>query len=219
MKRGRYHLISQTGLTIFVLGALLLLTSVTQPTRAESESQSQATNLITNGDFESGDDGWTICGGGAVLTKGNPAVSDKNIHQGQSSLRLGNPTVNRCTNEIFGPYQMAYQQIAIPADVDALTVSFWYTRRGTFFDGGSTFEYSGDLDIALASEPLEGITSFPIDISVGEITPFDQRGWHLFRQSLDADDLAELREGLAQNSTVYLTIQISGLHEDSVFQN
>ncbi|MEM8859011.1 MAG: hypothetical protein AAGD96_11860 [Chloroflexota bacterium] len=219
MKRSQNHLFAKTTLYIFIFGTLLLFAVSPELSQAKLGNQGQTTNLISNGNFESGNNSWAICGGGEVITKGNPAVLDKNIHQGESSLRLGNPTGTRCTNEIFGPYQMAYQQIAIPADVEALTVSFWYTRRGTFFDGGSTFEYSGDLNIGLATEPLEGLTSFPVWISVEEITPFDQRGWHLFRQSLDADDLAELRSGLGQNSTVYLTIQMSGVHEDPVFQN
>lgn len=194
---------------------LLLSTTLSQ---ANTTEQNVQTNIITNGDFESGDTNWTICGGATVVEKGSAGVLDSNIQQGNSSLRFGNPTTEPCIDELFFPRQIAYQQISVPADVEALTISFWYARRGSYLDDVSSFDVSSNLSVLLMTDPFEGILSLPIDMEVAEISRFDQRGWHYFRQSLDEEELAELRSGLAENSTLYILIGMGGFLEDDVYQ-
>ncbi len=203
---------------ITLLAFFSLLFSITLSEAHPTEQNSQ-TNIVSNGNFEDGAENWTICGGSAVVEKGTTGVLDTNIQQGNNSLRLGNPTTEPCIDEFFFPRQIAYQQISVPADVEALTLSFWYTRRGSFLDDVSSFEVSGELLVYLMTDPFEGILSSPIDMTVAEVTRFDQRGWHYFRHSLDAEELTELRSGLAENDTLYIVIGMSGFLEDEVYQS
>ncbi len=209
------------------LAQRMLVISITMATFVLSFSATQATfkaqnapsNLISNGDFESGSQDWGTCGGSAIISAGDQGVLDKNIHEGSSVLRLGNPNFGSCGDSFAAPRQIAYQQIAIPTNVDALTISFWYSRRGAYFDDDSIFDSGGQLAIKLATNPLDGVLSTPNDIAVGSITPTSHRGWHFFRQRLDATDLAELRSGLAGNDTIFLTFGLSGFYEDEIFQS
>ena len=189
------------------------------PTQSTFGAASELANLVANGDFESGGQNWSTCGGSAIISAGDQGVLDKNIHEGSSVLRLGNPNSGSCGDAFAAPNQIAYQQISIPANVDALTISFWYSRRGDYFDDESVFDSGGQLGVYLATDPLQGVLSIPNNISVGSITPTSHRGWHLFRQRIDAADLAELKSGLAENDTIHLTFSLSGFYEDEIFQN
>lgn len=137
----------------------------------------QPPNVIDNAGFEQGATAWELCSGAAV--------TDSVARSGQQSLRLGPPTGIGCEDEVveLGPVQVAYQEVAIPANAEAVTVSFWYTR------GGNPNEGENELTVALVSEP----DAIAKDVQLDSISGYDLAGWTLYRQTLRAEQLEMAR--------------------------
>ena len=138
-----------------------------------------APQLIANAGFEDGLDPWFACGGAQRVTE--------RAHGGRYAVRLGSPTSTNCPEP---PPPLAYlgrvdqaltQTISVPAAAPGLTVSFWY-----YVEGPTTTEVSIILSDNLYTSDYGSSETAYLDRLLGG----DQTGWHLFRQVLNADQLA-----------------------------
>ena len=193
-----------------ILSLSLLMFLIYFGPSAPLAAQSPTTNLVANGDFEAGEAGWERCGGAEVV--------NTDVHQGTQALRLGNPTIDGgCGDAIFGPNQVVAQKVEIPADVRSLTISFWYARRGSYFDDVDfSFNEPGEVEIGLSSDPYS-FSGSPVHIKTDEITIYERRGWHLYRQTLNASEIETLTSGIEAGSDIYFYIRMYGVLTDPVF--
>jgi Tol biopolymer transport system component len=144
--------------------------------------------VLANPGFESGVSPWHICGG---ATHVDAQVAGANaVHSGRYAIQLQNPsTTVGCPSpppgyEYMGlTPQALWQEVTIPADTPAVTVSFWYWVDGL---------PRTDLDVYLASNMYKFSAGFG-GADLGRISPYLLPGWQLFRYVLTPDELAKVR--------------------------
>ena len=181
-------------LSVGLVGALLLLGSIfALPALARAWQSGNAQNLIANGDFEAGDtEDWILCGG-AKLVDTQAGATSAMVHAGRYALRLGQPIDDSCGNSALGPTQIAAEDITIPSDASDATLSFWYSPTGDW--------PAGDVTIQLSTKPTNNLGSRAV-ISTLKMDNL-MAGWQLFRQNLNADQMAAVR-----GQTLYLTFWV-----------
>jgi hypothetical protein len=164
---------------VIVSLCLLVLNSVTfsQPVQAQNG------NLLDNAGFEGGNNDWDLCGVAEIVNRSSATTTAAMVYDGERALRL-TYAENGCGSPVFDPKAEARQSVTIPANAEAVTVSFWYSRVG---------------------DPI-----WPLGVSLGEygflgnIDTVNLTGWHLYRHTLDANDLASVR-----GKTVPLILEVS----------
>jgi hypothetical protein len=174
----------------FRLGATIALTlaaglgAVLSASMGGDSVSAVATNLVSNGTFESRTAGWKLCGG-ASLSDTKRSGKAAAAH-GRFAIRLGNPTRGKCPSSggflDTDVYQAVSQQIDIPGNAPALTLSFWYYVEG---------DRNGSIDVGLARGFNDGYSS---DTSVFfTVSHYENPGWQEFRQVLQPDELRKLK--------------------------
>src|SRR5947209_4335036 len=101
----------------WLLPLLSLLVSMSLSPRAFAQ-----TELVTNGGFEFGNDGWFLIGAG-VGARSNPIIPHSgsvNMVLGNVSGTTGHPTV-----------QTVYQNVSIPSNAVNAHLSYWYNIYST----------------------------------------------------------------------------------------
>jgi len=83
------------------------------------------TDLLVNGDFESGQEGWHIA------NSPYPAALDSTtVYSGTTSVRLGIPVGQPNTHA----HSAALQNVTLPADAAAITLYYWEQTGGESAD-------------------------------------------------------------------------------------
>jgi hypothetical protein len=173
-----------------LLVVLLLLLWICLP---HHQATAQAANLITNGDFERGGEGWTGCGDVDLADRQQNGVSDAMVYGGRYALRVTyNPDDNCGGDPFFEAESQANQQLTIPADAPALTVSFRYSRIGAT---------QLPLQVILATQ-TGYVGRFA---TLDPIRPEDLSGWNLYRAELSQRDLEQAR---GQTLKLYFAIYV-----------
>ncbi len=147
--------------------------------------KAQTSNLIQNGTFESGNlDLWEVCGG-VRLADTQAGATALEVHEGRYALRLGNPTAPECEkdNLLIPQLQAYYRGIAVPNNATGLTLSFWYSRVGSF--GQSDPGWALTVLLVTDDEPQVRI----LDAIFPDVTG----GWNLARYELSAQELVQAR--------------------------
>ncbi|MEZ4736924.1 MAG: hypothetical protein R3E79_58325 [Caldilineaceae bacterium] len=177
-----------------LVGALLLLGSLfALPTLVRAWQVSNVQNLLTNGDFEAGNtEDWIFCGGAKLVDAQTGATSEM-VYAGRYALRLGQPIDDSCGNGALGPSQIAAEDVTIPANASDTTLSFWYSPTGDW--------PAGEITIQLSTKPTNNLGSRAVisTLKMDDLMP----GWQLFRQNLNADQMAAVR-----GQTLYLTFWV-----------
>lgn len=184
----------QTPTFSVLLFALLALALQSPLASATTLWQSGSVNLLSNGDFESGNaDPWILCGGAQIVDAQNQSTKVQVAHQGRFGLRIGQPIDNSCGNDALGPSQTAAEDVTIPSNASEVTLSFWYSAIGDWS--------AGDMSLRLGSKPTNylGDTFFIDTIKMDELMP----GWYFYRTNIKASDLAALR-----GKTLYFIIEV-----------
>src|SRR4051794_37512276 len=88
------------------------------------------TQLITNGGFEFGNDGWFITGVGAG-TRANATIP----HSGNVNMVMGNVSGTAAQPIV----QLVYQYVTIPTNAVDVQLSYWYNIYSTFKNGNQRF--------------------------------------------------------------------------------
>lgn len=177
-----------------LVGALLLLGSLfVLPPLVHAWQVSNVQNLLTNGDFEAGNtEDWIFCGGAKLVDAQTGATSEM-VYAGRYALRLGQPIDDSCGNGALGPSQIAAEDVTIPANASDTTLSFWYSPTGDW--------PAGEITIQLSTKPTNNLGSQAVlsTLKMDDLMP----GWQLFRQNLNADQMAAVR-----GQTLYLTFWV-----------
>ena len=153
------------------------------------------TNLLDNGDFESGvADPWILCGGAGLVDAQNPGTTAAMVHNGRYALRIGTPIDDSCGNGALGPAQVAAEDVTIPSDATDLTLSFWLSATGDW--------PAGQIEIVWTTKPTSGLGTVVLvdSIRMDEL----QSGWQRYRQNLRTEALAAVR-----GQTLYLSIYVN----------
>ena len=159
---------------------VVLLSSLSVPRTLTAQSA----NLIQDGDFESGTLSlWDICGGVRLADTAAGATALE-VHQGRYALRLGSPTNQSCAggNILASQLQAYYYNIAIPADANALTLSFWYSRVGNFMSDG----VGTDLTILLTTDDEQAQIRILDYVATSESAGWNQARFELSPQDVQA---------------------------------
>lgn len=88
------------------------------------------TQLITNGGFENGNNGWSVFGAGAGV-RSNPTIP----HSGSANMVMGNVS-GTAANPIL---QVVYQDVAIPTNAVNAQLTYWYNIYSTQFGANQQF--------------------------------------------------------------------------------
>ena len=152
---------------------------------APQVGRAQAANLVADGGFESGNlSRWEVCGG-VRLTDKQAGGGPLEVFAGRYGLRLGYVSTRECGGGDFfaDRLQAYYRGIVVPNDASGLTLSFWYSRAGTFTPNNS----GSALTVLLVTEqdPQVRILATIYASTTG--------GWNLARYELSADELAQAR--------------------------
>ncbi len=179
----------------FLCLVALLGLGLQQAVRAGQQATQQLDqNPFENGGFEAGNlDPWITCGGVTLMDTQATGTTNLMVHSGRYAARLGQPIDNSCGNDALGPTQVLAEDVTIPSDASDVTLEFWYSTIGDWAAGEIVFVWSDAPLTYLGNVVL--ITSFQTDEVMA--------GWHLFRQNLPADKVAQLR-----GRTLYLNIYV-----------
>ena len=184
-----------TWISVFLLISLLVVSVPTWRALAATSHTLAETNLLDNGDFESGVvDPWIMCGGAQLVDAQTPGTTAAMVHSGRYALRIGTPIDDSCGNGALGPAQVAAEDVTIPSDARDLTISFWLSATGDW--------PAGQIEIVWTTKPTSGLgTVVLVDaIRMDEL----QSGWQLYRQNLRTEALAAVR-----GQTLYLSIYVN----------
>jgi hypothetical protein len=147
-------------------------------------------NLLANPGFENRFISWGTCGTArlADTQAGGPTVA----HSGRYAAQFGSPSGEDCPEPPEGyeymccNVQAIWQQVTIPANAPAVTVSFWYWVQEP--EAG----YVPDLAVYLGTNQFQFTQQFEGEV-LGYLDPAHLPGWQLFRRVLTPDELAEVR--------------------------
>lgn len=172
------------------LALLALLPALALPTAAPVRAQ--AANLLTNGDFENGGNGWQTCGSAAIVDKTKPGVSKAMVSSGRYAARVSYDADSVCGDDsYYDPHGQLAQQISVPDDAEVLTIWFRYSRIGQV---GKPLRVTLQTETGLLGRVAE----------TGQVDPGDLSGWNWYRSELSADEIAS-----ARGRTVSLTLSVS----------
>jgi len=143
-----------------------------------------AQELLQNAGFEDGVVPWTGCGGVSVIDGQDPGTTAAMVRTGRYAARIGGHSDESCGPQPASQF-LIVQEVTIPADATALTLSFWFSRLGPDLDpqGNSV----ADLSVSLSTDPFIGTALFDV------VSHNVLRGWMPFRGNLGSDDLAAFR--------------------------
>lgn len=187
----------------FLLLGLCVALATVLPRHSQASAPLQTNNLVANGGFENGFNGWQTCGTARLADAQGGAATM--VHNGRYAARFGTTAGNNCPKPPSGydymccNQQAVWQQIAIPADAPALTVSFWYWVEGTPQE---------DLDVLLGANQYDFTNSFN-GVYLGRVSPYYLPGWQLYRHVLKPADLDKVR-----GKTLLLSFQLEDPVDD-----
>lgn len=176
-----------------LLVLLLALATSFLPTAsyARPAVQGGAANLLTNPGFENGFNGWQRCGSARLAD--TQADGPSAAHMGRYAAQFGSPSGEDCPQPPEGydymccNEQAVWQQVTIPANAPAVTVSFWYWLEAEPQEGNIP-----DLYVYLATNQYQFTQQFD-GADLGTVDPAHLPGWQLFRRILTPEELAEVR--------------------------
>lgn len=149
---------------------------------SQSSAPTNALNLIQDGGFEQKGEGWEVCGNVVLIDA--QSVGAEFVYSGRYAIRMGRDADGSdCPQlpDLTTPKQILTQQISIPANADAVTVSFWFrAAAGT------------SVDVFLA----EGLYQFDPNLNgvkLGSFATDQPPGWQLYRTVLQGDRLDRVR--------------------------
>lgn len=141
-----------------------------------------APNLIQDGGFEQEGEGWEACGN-VGLVDGQSAGAEF-VYSGRYAIVMGiQANSSGCPQlpDLTTPRQILTQQINIPANATAVTVSFWFrAAAGT------------SIDVFLA----QGLYQFDPNLNgvrLGSFATDQPPGWQLYRTVLEGERLDRVR--------------------------
>ncbi len=179
-------------IALIVLVCVLLIGAQTVTSQSPGPVNTQ--NLIQNGGFEQQGEGWEGCGN-VQIVDGQSGGAEL-VYAGRYAAVMGvNADSSDCPQLPDGttPKQVLTQQISLPEDATAVTVSFWFrANSGTA------------VDIFLA----RGFYQFDPNlggVKLGTFSTAQPPGWQLYRTVLQDDRLERVR-----GQTVRFSVVIQG---------
>ncbi len=157
-------------------------------------ARSQSPNLIQDGGFEQGGVNWEACGGVGLVDAQNAGLEF--VHTGRYAALMGvGADSSDCPQlpDFSTPRQLLRQELSIPNNAPAVTVSFWFrATAGT------------SVDVFLA----RGLYQFDPDLGGVKLATFltdRPPGWQLYRTVLTGEQLDRVR-----GQTLSFSIVIQG---------
>lgn len=115
------------------------------------------------------------------------------VLSGRYAARVSFDDTSLCGNDrYYDPHGQLAQQFSVPADAQALSISFWYSRVG---------QVSRPLRVTLGTET--GLLGRVVELD--QVDPGELRGWSLYRSALSADDVARVR---GRKLSLYLSVSV-----------
>ena len=149
---------------------------------SQSSVPTNALNLIQDGGFEQQGDGWESCGNVGLIDA--QSAGAEFVYSGRYAILMGRDADGSdCPQlpDLTTPKQILTQQISIPVDAAAVTVSFWFrAAAGT------------SVDVFLA----EGLYQFDPNLNgirLGSFATDQPPGWQLYRTMLQGERLDMVR--------------------------
>jgi len=146
------------------------------------QSPMSTANLIQDGGFEQQGEGWEVCGNVALVDAQKAGA--ESVYSGRYAAVMGvNADGSNCPQlpDLTTPKQILSQQITIPANAGAVTVSFWFRAfAGT------------EVDVFLA----RGFYQFDPNlggVKLGTFSTDQPPGWQLYRTVLQGERLEQVR--------------------------
>jgi Tol biopolymer transport system component len=146
------------------------------------QSPMNTSNLIQDGSFEQEGEGWEECGNVALVDAQKAGA--ESVYSGRYAAVMGvNADGSNCPQlpDLTTPKQILSQQITIPANAGAVTVSFWFRAfAGT------------EVDVFLA----RGFYQFDPNlggVKLGTFSTDQPPGWQLYRTVLQGERLEQVR--------------------------
>ena len=146
------------------------------------QSPMNTANLIQDGGFEQEGEGWELCGNVALVDA--QAAGAEFVYSGRYAVVMGvDADGSNCPQlpNLPTPKQILSQQITIPANAGAVTVSFWFRAfAGT------------EVDVFLA----RGFYQFDPNlggVKLGTFSTDQPPGWQLYRTVLQGERLEQVR--------------------------
>lgn len=177
----------------FVCSLMTLIGVVASPASPAS-AQTSPPNLIQDGGFEQEGMGWEACG--QVVLVDAQTSGPNVVYAGRYAVAMGaGADGSGCPSSpgLPTPKQILRQELSIPNDAPAVTVSFWFrAAAGTA------------VDVFLA----RGIYQFDPNLGGIKLATFSTDrppGWQLYRAVLTEDQLARVR-----GQTLFFSIVIQG---------
>ncbi len=177
-------------LVVFLYGLLVGAPAVT----SQSSDLANVQNLIQNGGFEQQGEGWEGCGNVQIVDGQSAGAAF--VYAGRYAAVMGiDADGSECPQlpDLTTPKQILTQEIAIPGNADAVTVSFWFRAAA-----GTT------VDVFLA----RGFYQFDPNlggVKLGTFSTDQPPGWQLYRTVLRDERLERVR-----GQTVRFSIVIQG---------
>ncbi len=149
-----------------------------------TQSPTSTANLIQNGSFEQQFEGWEGCGNVALVDAQEAGA--ESVYSGRYAVKMGeNADGSDCPQlpDFTTPKQILSQQVSIPGNADAVTVSFWFrAAAGTAVDvflANIFYEYPNYPDL--------------IGVKLGKFPTDQPPGWQLYRTVLQGERLERVR--------------------------
>jgi hypothetical protein len=146
------------------------------------QSPMSTANLIQNGGFEQEGEGWELCGNVALVDA--QAAGAEFVYSGRYAVVMGvDANGSNCPQlpNLPTPKQILSQQITIPANAGAVTVSFWFrAAEGT------------EVDVFLANSFYQFDPNL-IGVKLGTFSTDQPPGWQLYRTVLQGERLEQVR--------------------------
>lgn len=179
-------------IALIVLVCVLLTGAPT--VTSQSPSPANAQNLIQNGGFEQEGEGWEGCGNVRIVD--GQSGGAESVYAGRYAAVMGiNADSSDCPQlpDLTTPKQILTQELTIPGNATAVTVSFWFrANSGTA------------VDVFLA----RGFYQFDPNlggVKLGTFSTDQPPGWQLYRTVLQGDRLDRVR-----GQTVRFSVVIQG---------
>jgi hypothetical protein len=146
------------------------------------QSPMSTANLIQNGSFEQQFEGWERCGNVALVDAQEAGAEF--VYSGRYAVIMGvNADGSGCPQlpNLTTPKQILSQQVSIPGNADAVTVSFWFRAAA-----GTT------VDVFLANS-FDQFEPGLIGVKLGTFPTDQPPGWQLYRTVLQGERLERVR--------------------------
>jgi hypothetical protein len=146
------------------------------------QSPMNTSNLIQDGGFEQEGEGWEACGNVALVDA--QADGAEFVYSGRYAVIMGvNADGSGCPQlpDLTTPKQILSQQVSIPGNAAAVTVSFWFRAAA-----GTT------VDVFLANSFYQFDPNL-IGVKLGTFPTDQPPGWQLYRTVLQGERLERVR--------------------------